>query len=657
MNASRALKLFGADEPVAEPTLLMAGPLEAKLEAGNLRYITVGGKEALRAIAFLVRDRNWGTYNPEIVGLEVRNEANRFVVTYEAVCSDEAQRLKYTARIEGDAEGRLSFEAEYEALTEFVTNRTGFVVLHALDGVVGAPLTVEHVDGTTVDSRFPEHIDPVCPFQNIRALTHEVAPGLRVSCRMEGDAFEMEDHRNWMDASYKTYVRPLALPWPYTIEKGQKGTQRVLLRLEGKSAAGGAAKARESISMEIGPAAGIAMPRMGLAVTPEHVDAALSAASLLKAAKPSFLVCHFDRRKGHDASAMRRFAELGRATGASLVLEAVVPCLDAEGKPADDPAVLARDMGKVAKAAQGVTFERIAVSPATDLKCTLPGSVWPKAPTWQALMAAAREAFPGTAVGGGMFSYFTELNRKRPPSGLLDFICHTGSPLVHAGDDTSLTETLESLPSIFSTVRSFSGGKPYWLFPTAISMRDNPYGAVPAENPMNICQAMNRVDPRERGLIGAAWYTGYIGRAAPFGLEALTLGAAAGPSGIVYSRQEHAQPWFDEAGAKVLPQYFPIAGASALSGGEVLKAASSDPRNVQAFAASKNGARTVWLANLSPSPLSLKLSGIESGDLRLIDEDTFETLTRDPEAWRSETRRLGSAPIELGSYAVAEIVG
>ena len=57
---------------------------------------------------------------------------------------------------------------------------------------------------------------------DIRALTHEPLPGVRVACRMEGDAFEMEDQRNWLDASYKTYVRPLALPWPYTIGKGEQ---------------------------------------------------------------------------------------------------------------------------------------------------------------------------------------------------------------------------------------------------------------------------------------------------------------------------------------------------------------------------------------------------------------------------------------------------
>ena len=38
---------------------------------------------------------------------------------------------------------------------------------------------------------------------------------------MEGNKFEMEDHRNWMDASYKTYVCSLLDPWPYTLKKGE----------------------------------------------------------------------------------------------------------------------------------------------------------------------------------------------------------------------------------------------------------------------------------------------------------------------------------------------------------------------------------------------------------------------------------------------------
>ena len=83
-----------------------------------------------------------------------------------------------------------------------------------------------------------------------------------------------------------------------------------------------------------------------------------------------------------------------------------------------------RDVARVrdAAAAAGVRFAKVAVSPACDLKCTLPGSVWPPCPPLETMYAAAREAFPEAQIGGGMFSYFTELNRKRPPADQLDFV-------------------------------------------------------------------------------------------------------------------------------------------------------------------------------------------------------------------------------------------
>ena len=56
-------------------------------------------------------------------------------------------------------------------------------------------------------------------------------------CTMEGDAYEMEDQRNWTDASYKTYIRPLALPWPYTIKKGARFAQKVTLAVRERNLA------------------------------------------------------------------------------------------------------------------------------------------------------------------------------------------------------------------------------------------------------------------------------------------------------------------------------------------------------------------------------------------------------------------------------------
>jgi D-apionolactonase len=48
--------------------------------------------------------------------------------------------------------------------------------------------------------------------------------GLTVTCRMEGDRFEMEE-RNWTDASFKTYCRPLALPWPFMLAAGERSSR------------------------------------------------------------------------------------------------------------------------------------------------------------------------------------------------------------------------------------------------------------------------------------------------------------------------------------------------------------------------------------------------------------------------------------------------
>jgi len=659
MTVPLSVKLFGTEEAVVDPVILSAGPLEATFDAGNLRYIRVGGVEALRGVAFLVRDRNWGTYNPTLSNLVIEQDETGFVVTYDAECGDEDQSLHYAARIEGRTDGSLSFSSKGETLSDFLTARTGFVVLHPLAGIVGMPVIVEHTDGRKVESRFPERIDPMCPFQDVRALTHQVAAGVNLMCRMEGDAFEMEDHRNWMDASYKTYSRPLALPWPFTMERGEKFSQQVELSLEGALENISTGQGAAPVGVTVGPPLGHAMPRIGLAAPSAYLGDAIARADLVRQAAPSFLVCHFDARRGDDADTMARFTELGAAVGAPLVLEAVVPCLDAEGAPTGDLAVMRRDLDAVASAVQqaGLRFERVAVSPACDLKCTLPGSVFPPAPGWSDLIGAARAVFPDIPVGGGMFSYFTELNRKRPPAEILDFLCHSGCPIVHAGDDVSMTETLEALPSIFHSARALSGGKPYWILPTAVSMRDNPYGAVPAENPDNIRQAMNRVDPRERGLIGAAWYAGYIARAGAAGLEAITLAAAAGPSGIAYTGQPHEQPGFDNNEAAILyPHFHVIAGLAALRG-EVLAAESSDARAVQAVAVKQSGGVSLWLSNLTGEPQSVEISGLDGiGQALVLDTHSFSAACADPN-WRDSAARVavGSGPVELDAYAVAEI--
>src|SRR5271165_3226470 len=231
---SRVVKLCGTDAAEPPSRRLSAGKLTAELENGQLRYVKFNSVEALRAIAFLVRDQNWGTYAPEIEDLAIKESGDSFAVTYRAVCADQRQRLAYAARITGASDGSLAFDAVMTPETDFVTNRAGFVVLHPA-GLAGQELKVRHVDGS------------------------EEVPALWATCLMEGDAFEMEDQRNWTDASYKTYVRPLALPWGYTLVNGSRHEQSVRLSFAGAFQPSRARPA-EPATVRLGADLGTAMP-------------------------------------------------------------------------------------------------------------------------------------------------------------------------------------------------------------------------------------------------------------------------------------------------------------------------------------------------------------------------------------------------------------
>src|SRR5215813_6605214 len=574
---NRAIKLFGTTVPDSKGRLLHAGPLSAVLDNGALRYGRLNDVEVLRAIAFLVRDENWGTFSPEISKLAVKQGKGGFEVSYEARCADPKRALTYKAHITATADGALRFEATALPHTDFLTNRTGFVVLHPLKGVAGCPVEILHVDGRKVHDKFPAIVNPVQPFYDIRALTHEVAPRLSATCRMEGDTFEMEDHRNWTDASFKTYVRPLALPWPYTLPAGSEIKQSVSLSFVGKLPKAKPAGAAKKIDVDVGRAGNASVPKIGIGVPVEEADAALAAVNLVKAAEPQLLVCHLDGRQGNGTSILRRYRRLADAAGADVVLEIILPGQQA---PDIELAKIARDV-----ADSGIVPASIAVSPAADLKGVLPGGRGPKVPPAEDIFRATRAAFPGIPLGGGVFSFFTELNRKRPPAELLDFVTHTTCPIVHAADDISVMETLESLPYVVESTKAFIGGKPYRVGPSAIPARDNPYGASTTPNPNNQRVCLAKMDPRQRGLFAAAWSLGYVAAFARGGVEAVSLGAPTGPAGMIYRRTDYPQPYFDDLkGPAVYPLYHVIAGLGRDLGHKLMAVKAGDPSKVAALA-------------------------------------------------------------------------
>jgi hypothetical protein len=641
-----AIALCGTEQPDVVGRTLTAGPMTVEFDNGQLRYLKVNGVEVLRAIGFLIRDKNWGTATPAISNLRIDQRSDSFSVSFHAEIQIEGQKLAYDAAIEGSKQGNLAFTGSAVPGTDFLTARTGFVVLHPLKGVAGFPVEIEHVDGKKVRSRFPDLVNPVQPVLDIRSLTHEVLPGLRATVLMEGDTFEMEDHRNWTDASFKTYVRPLTRPWPYILKAGEAVRQSIKVTLSGTAASSGKAAAGKQIAIRLGAVMRDTLQPVGLGMPAEEIDHAIAQLDLLKLAAPRFLICHIDPRSKHGLKELYGYRVLGEAVGAAIALEAVVESVDGYRQE------LKRLAHQVHQS--GLKPASIAVVPAGDLKSVLPGGPRPPAPPLEDLYAAARAAFPGVRLGGGMLSFFTELNRKRPPAKLLDFVVNTTCPIVHAADDRSVMETLEALPYQVTTARSFIGKTAYRIGPSGIGCRDNPHGATWTPNPDNLRVCLTKLEPRQRGLFAAAWTLGYVATFARTGIDAIALGAPTGPLGLIYRKAQHKQPWYDQlSGPAVFPAFHVISGLTRGAGRKLVNAASSDPAKVQCLAYKAGRGTTLWMANLTAEYQSVKMSGASGAMFgTTLDEDSFVTATIDARSFQKNWKPVKDT-LTLKPYAVA----
>ncbi len=496
----RNLLLYGTDELPTPLRRFDCGPLGFMVDGSSIRYVTWRGSEVLRAISFIVRDARWGTYAPAIRDLRTNEAFGSLKIAYRASIDGTEGDFGYDAQIVCSSDGTLTFDCSGASRSGLRTNRTGFVVLHAIEGVAGGRVVVEHASGGHDQTRFPELVSPSQPIFDIRSLTHSSAPGVTVTVTMEGEAYEMEDQRNWTDASFKTYVRPLAKGFPYTIRSGEPVEQRVTVRVvETTRALGTQAERRTTVT--IGGQAGT-MPEVGLA---------LASWSDLPVIESIYLVGRIDLTTG--------LSELPTAPdGAVVDLDVVIP--------GHDPDAELRRL-----AGLSFTPRRILVVPRRDRQ-SRPANETPAGDaSYAEIVAAARRSFPRSEIGGGTLMNFTEFNRNRPPPGI-DFISHSTSAIVHAADDHSVMETHEALASVIATARSIAPGATYRLGPATIGAPRDFYPAPPAANPDNVRKPTAEADPRQRGLFGAAFAIGYAAAAARAGVDALTLGCTSGPAGI-----------------------------------------------------------------------------------------------------------------------------
>jgi D-apionolactonase len=588
---TKAEKIFGTTQPTNKTRLLTAGRLTALLDGGGLRNIQYNGIEVVRGISYLCRNADWGTYDAAITNFRVKQDKEGFSISYHAKCKDHVQELNYLVTIEASNAG-LHLHAKGTPHTDFITNRTGFVVLHPLEGTVGQKLTVTHSDHSNTETHFPRYISPGQPIFNIRALTYDMCPGVTATLTLNGDTFEMEDHRNWMDASYKTYVHSLKDIWPYTLKRGVPFEQSVTLTFEGQPHAPSKVRRSDTIKIKVGHASGI-MPVISTEIN--TVD--IQTLSKFRLSGIKSFVARLDGRQNDVNHRVKDIASALENSVSSLKLELILPA-----KKAVD-----EEIKQFAKAITdgGVKPDAVVITHAHDLVSYQPEQARPKAPSYEEMAAAARLAFPSAAIGGGVLTNFTELNRNSVPRNVFDFVTHSLCPTVHASDDLSVMETLESLPWIFDSVRNMVGELPYHIGPTSISAQSNPYGKGLTPNPKDIRTCLAERDPREKGLFFAVWSFALIAACAKFGIKNVSIRNLSPPARSVVG-------WL----------------ARAVDTSQ-LDTNCSQPTKVVTLACEFKAGKALWIANISRETCAVQVSGLSKKLwMQRINTGTFNSLSQ-----------------------------
>ena len=320
---------------------------------------------------------------------------------------------------------------------------------------------------------------------------------------------------------------------------------------------------------------------------------------------------------------------------------------------AADPTAVLQWIAAAARTA-GANPASVAVTWAGDLEFVMPGTVFADSSPFDRLYTAARAAFPGILLGGGSFAYFTELNRKPPPFALLDFVCHTTCAIVHAADDRSVTETIECLPHVIRSGRALFGNRHYRIGPGTIGTRTSPFGSDPPRNPRNGRVTMVRRDPRQRGLLGAAWHLGYAARICEGGLIRSFLVRRRAIT-VWYTRRPICpSPGMTSTGG-VYPPYHVMRALYAASGAPYRVTKISAPRDVQAMAFETSDGIELWLANLLAEPRAAAVEGIDLAGARIavLDASTFEASASGPEGFERGKSTYRGGHFTLAPFAVA----
>ncbi|MFW5813500.1 MAG: hypothetical protein ACOCXC_04145 [Fibrobacterota bacterium] len=609
---------YGSGTEVFRKHELRAGPVCLIYENGYIRSLYLGKKELVRRIYVAVRDKNWNTIEYEISEERIEKQATSFRIAF--LCRHRRDDVDFfwKGKIHGNDKGEISFALDGEALSRFETWRIGFCILHPLE-LSGQPLFVKHANGTESEERFPVEVMPDQPVVNIRSMTFKPYPEINAVIDTRGEVFEMEDQRNWTDATFKTYCPPADDPGLHIIEKGEKVSQKVTVSIAGDTGEISENVESEPVDVEIKKGESRKVPDLGTCI-PDSPRFSSGPAQLVRLLSLSHVRFDIYADSSELVEDVRRAAET-----VSVLYVPVELAIHFTGD-------FASETEKLLSALRSVQLPVRRYLIFSTQKRVTPDSLVLH------VKDALRAYSPHAPVGGGTDYYYVELNRNKPETANLDFVSFSANPQVHTFDNAAVMENAAGIAEVLRDADRLAGGLPVVVSPVTLRPRRR------AESP----QKDGGADSRMSGLFTAAWTFKHFSSCINENADSLTYFHALGEGGLVSS----------SGGDKVVPAFLVLAFIAEFKDGDCLPCRSGD-ESIVSVLFSENNRHRVITANCSDVKRRVSLGdiGVKQARLLVLDENSYETAIYSPEAFlcaRGRTLECGSGVmLDLNPFAVA----
>ncbi len=607
-----------------KPVVYKAGAFSAELLDGRLLNIHVYGKKVIDEIYFALRDFNWKTIPYRIEHMESNVSDNGFVVQFDAIHDSKDIKYHWKGEIKGTADSVISFGFAGEADSSFLSNRIGFCVLHPAT-CANMECEVEHYSGEIEKGTFPARISPHQPFVDIKAITQFISDSEAVRIEFQGDIFEMEDQRNWTDASYKTYCTPLYLPFPVQTQMGSKCAQNITVSYKSSGeAANKAAIAQEMCAEDV--ACACRPIDIGSCISAPLTDKQLQRIELLELSHVRYdYYCDENNDKFDEI-----IAQIVRMGSKALIALFFTRDWKQQLNEVYDKLLANEDSlagilvyEKNAKVIEQEVFNEIR-SKLLDIGCV---------------------------IGSGTDAFFTQINRDPMDPEKMEFVAYSNNPQVHAFDNASIMATTQGQIANLKSCAQMYPELPIWVTPITMKMRWNPDAT--GTEVRAVGEAPRHVDNRQMSLFAAAWLIKSIAACIEGGAAGATYLEATGTCGLmeedVLTRDYH----FPAEEGMLYPVYYALLMVRGICSVDSV-CASSNTEVATIFIENKDTKRIV-IANTSDTPVIYEMPfEVNGGRAFMLDETNVaeRASVGIPEIDDIYTSFEGCRSIRLNPYAV-----